>query len=99
MEDETSMAFASAFSKINTYGKYKEAIYTFTGATGDTGGTIATIIKTIVSITASGELADGSANVLALSVGETANDGEIRLTYTNPAADHTGIAIVRGMTR
>ena len=93
------MAFASVFDKINTYGKYKEAIYTFSGATGDTGGTIATIIKTIVSITASGELSDGSANVLALSIGQTSTAGEIRLTYTNPAADHKGIAIVRGLTR
>lgn len=91
------MAFASTLLKRTVEGEYYVEIYTFTGASGDTGGTIQTgLTREVVEVKASGELADGSANIAALTAGITGTDGEVRLTYTNPVANHKGRVTIKG---
>lgn len=82
--------------KRNIAGDLWELIYTFTGASGDTGGTISSPLGTIREVTGSGEKSDGSANLAALVVGITATTGQIRITYTDPTANHKGRVTVRG---
>jgi len=93
------MTFASVKDPTvptNICGKLVEKIFTFTGASGDTGGTIATGITKIKEINISAELSDGSANLAALAVGLTNVEGTIRISYTDPTANHKGRVTVKG---
>lgn len=90
------MTFASTFVGYNVVGKYKQKIYTFTAASGDSGGTIDTRFNTIHDVVVTGELADNSAALSALSVRLTGTDGVIGIIFTDPEANAQGRAVVIG---
>lgn len=90
------MAISVKSPIYNTYGKLVELIYEFTGASGDTGGTIQTPLKRILGVRLDGEKSDGSANLAAPTAGLTGTQGQVRFSYTDPVADHKGRVTVIG---
>jgi len=89
------MVFAATGpTKRQIYGSLWELTYKFTG-TDDTGGTVNTPL-TVVDVHAWGNKDDGSANIAGVSAGKTGTAKQVRVTYTSPAAAHTGYVVVRG---
>ena len=76
-------------------GQLVELVYALSGVTGDSGGDVTTGLKEVVYAYAELWKSDYSVNI-AVTTGRTATAGQVKVAYSNPAANHAGRLVVVG---
>lgn len=90
------MSFAASVVKRQNYGDMWEIIYKFTGGDTDTGGDVLCPLTTIYDAYGWGYKDDKSDAIAGMKVYPSSGSGYVTINYTDPTADHTGFAVVRG---